>query len=346
MASGILPPASAPAAAQPAARPDLQGAALGKSPRRARALAPAQQANLAHLIHEAEHHTESRLRNALRPAISDAIKAGGLVAKNAPEEVAAHKLTEELLDSLAHRGFLTLGAVRDAISSNQIKFDDIAGTRNFFSGDPLFRINRHLTDTLDGVYHRGEVYRRLFQKVSSWAFATKVGRLITRTVLIPLGGSFIIVEGLDHTLFLLLRILTRWSWFKISWFEEYRHEPFGLILNLPFVIIALMLLGAVNWREFRITTLRTLGVIARGLGHALVDMPRWIIARPGVKAIINSREMLFALRYVFKPLAVAGVALFLRRIGFHRICAGACSGRFSRPPIFFSTAAMAGQSSR
>ncbi|HET6251674.1 MAG TPA: hypothetical protein VFE47_28570 [Tepidisphaeraceae bacterium] len=270
----------------------------------------AHQAELTHLIQHAEHHTETRLRDALRPAITNAIEAGGLLAKNAPEQVAEHKLTEELLDSLTQRGFLTLGAVRDAISSNQIKFEDISRTGTIFTRDPLFRIDRRLSDSLDGVYHRGEIYRRLFQKVSSWAFATDRGRTITRTVLIPLGGAFIIVEGLDHTVFLLFGVLTRSDWFRISWFEEYHHSDLGLILNLPFVVIALMLLGAVNSAEFRATTLRMFAAIGRAVGHLFVGVPRWIMSRPGVQAVMNSREMRFATRYVFKPLIIAAVVVF------------------------------------
>ena len=115
---------------------------------------------LAHLLHDALHHAEQRLCDALRPAIAQSLKAGNLVPRNAAERVAEKKIVEELLDKLTHRGFITLSDVRDAVANSQLKFDDIPGPIAFLRGDPLFRIDRQLSASLDGVYHRGEIYLR------------------------------------------------------------------------------------------------------------------------------------------------------------------------------------------
>ena len=52
--------------------------------------------------------------------------------------------------------------------------------------------------SLDGVYRRGEAYMRWLQRISSVLFGTTVGRFLTRYALLPLLGSFAVVEGLQH----------------------------------------------------------------------------------------------------------------------------------------------------
>ncbi|MDB5330294.1 MAG: hypothetical protein JWP03_1445 [Phycisphaerales bacterium] len=300
---------------QPRQRLVLQIKALRSAQRRVpRArLAPPQRADLTHLLDHALHHIEAALHDAVRPAIADSLAVGELLPRNAVEQVAGNKLVEELIDGLVHRGFLTLGNVRDAISRNQLKLDDVPGFRAYFQGDRLLRIDRALSDSLDGVYHRGEAYLRFFQRASSIFFATHSGRFFTRTVLMPLGGAALILEGLDHTLLLLVRLITGWRWLKLSRLDELKHESFGpfLLDNLPFVFLALMLLGALNWPAFRTAVIRALRGIGRGLKAVLLDAPRWIAARPWLRALARSREARFALRYVVKPLAFAGMAVLL-----------------------------------
>ncbi|MDB5289962.1 MAG: hypothetical protein JWL69_1203 [Phycisphaerales bacterium] len=268
---------------------------------------------LAQLLHDALHERESVLHESLRPAIADALDAGGVQPRNAVETVAAHKLVAELIDGLTHRGFLTLGNVRDAISRNQLKLDDVPPSHQFLRHDQLLRIDRSLRDALDGVYHRGEFYLRFFQRASSLFFATRPGRFITRTVLLPLGGSFLILEGLDHTLLLLVRKITGWHWLKLSRLDEFRLESFGHFLadNLPFVLLAVILLGVLNWPEFRSAVLRALRGLARITKAILIDAPRWLATRPWLQTLARSREARLALRYVVKPLAFAAAVVLL-----------------------------------
>ncbi|HWE96835.1 MAG TPA: hypothetical protein VG269_22940 [Tepidisphaeraceae bacterium] len=300
---------------QPRQRLVLQIKSLRSAQRRVpRArLAPAQRAALTHLLDHALHHVEAALHDAVRPAIVDALAAGELLPRNAVEQVAGNKLVEELIDGLVHRGFLTLGNVRDAISRNQLKLDDVPGFGPYFRGDRLLRIDRALSDSLDGVYHRGEAYLRFFQRASSIFFATHSGRFFTRTVLMPLGGAALILEGLDHTLLLLVRLATGWKWLKLSRLDEFRHESFGpyLLDNLPFVFLTLMLLGALNWPAFRTAVWRALRGIGRGIKLVLIDVPCWIAARPWLRAMARSREALWLFRFVLKPLLIALPALLL-----------------------------------
>ena len=276
-------------------------------------LTPPQRAKFAQLLHDALHHIEGRLHDALRPAITQSLEAGGLSPRNAVEQVAGQKLTEELIDGLTYRGFLTMGNVRDAISRNQIKFDDLHTRSDFLKLDPLLRIDRRLSDALDGVYHRGELYVCFFLAFSSLMFATRIRRFFTRTVLMPLAGAFIFLEAFDHTLFLLIRKLTGWHWFKLSRLDEFKHEPLGhfLLLNLPFVILAVVLLGSLNWPAFRAAVGRSLKLFFKGLGIILIDAPRWIVHRSGIGAVVKSRAFRLSLRFVAKPLIFALLAILL-----------------------------------
>jgi hypothetical protein len=276
-------------------------------------LAAVQRDRLTHLLHEALHRTEARLREGLRAAIVSGLAAGGVRPRNAVERVAEGKLVEELLDGLAGQGFLTMGSVRDAISRNQIKLHDIEGFGAFFSGDQLLRIDRRLSRTLDGVYHRGEAYLRFFQKGSSLLFATAWGRALTRFVLLPAGGAYVILEALDHTLVKIFNWLTGSTWLKLGRLEEFKDHRFGeaLLDNTQFVLLTLFLVGLINWPAFRHTVMRGLRGLGRGLHKGLVEGPHWLATRPWVQAIWKSRAVRLGMRFVVKPLAFAEAAWLL-----------------------------------
>lgn len=155
---------------------------------------------LAQLLHKSIDHCEHQLRVTLRPRIQQTFAAVGLVPANLPEKVGEQKLTEELLDRIVERGFLTMGDLRDTISRNNLKLPDLSGVFELFRGDPLLRTNRRLGSSLDGVYRRGEIYRRWLQRLSSLGFGNWVGRLLTLYLVLPFGGAFVVLEGLQHLL--------------------------------------------------------------------------------------------------------------------------------------------------
>ncbi len=270
-------------------------------------LAPQQRRELTQLLHDALEHVESRLRQAARPVINETLDAGGLHPTDAVEEVARQKLTEELIDRLADRGFLTFGDLRDGIARNQIKFDDVSRSLRSFGGDPLLRIDRRLADSLDGVYHRAEVYLRFFQRGSSLFFGTRLGRFLTRTLLMPVGGSFLIMEALDHTIFLVIRKLTGHEWIRMSWLEEYDSAPLGrfLIDNVNVLILALILVGVLNWPAFRAVTGRACRLVGHALWSICIDIPCRLAKHPWILSITRSRTVRLLLRGIAKPLCVA-----------------------------------------
>lgn len=153
---------------------------------------------LASLIHNATDLAEEQMRERMRPAIQGTLKQVGLAPRSVPEQVAFDKLTEESLDCIAERGYLTMGYLRDAISRNDLKLPDLTDPKDLIRGDHLLRSDDRLDVALDGVYRRGEFYLRWLQVISSIAFGTRAGRFATLFLIIPFGGAKVIVDGIHH----------------------------------------------------------------------------------------------------------------------------------------------------
>jgi hypothetical protein len=107
-------------------------------------LADADRMRLGGLLMAAVERAEEGLRERFRPLISRSLLKTGMRPTNRAERVALRKLTEELLDQVVERGFLTMGDLRDATSRNNLKLPDLAGVREFFRGDRLLRADRRL----------------------------------------------------------------------------------------------------------------------------------------------------------------------------------------------------------
>src|SRR5262249_13113796 len=116
--------------------------------------------------------------------------------KNPLEKVAFGKMTEEILDRVIDSGFLTFSDLRDTISRNQLKLADLTDPQDFIRGDPLIRLDRRLAGVLDGVYRPGEFYLRWLERFTALNFGTKLGRLFTSYVTLPVVGGFLIVFAL------------------------------------------------------------------------------------------------------------------------------------------------------
>ncbi len=143
--------------------------------------------------------SEERLRERIRPAVAEALESSGLHPRHRVEEVARDKLVEEFVDGIVLKGFARMGDLRDTLSRNQLKLHDLASAGTFFHGDQFLQIDQNLSKPLDGVYHAGEAYLRLFQRISSLLFGTPLGRLFTYYFLVPYGGAFLLLEVLGHT---------------------------------------------------------------------------------------------------------------------------------------------------
>jgi hypothetical protein len=153
---------------------------------------------LAGLLQEAAHLAEHQMRTRMRPVVQQTLQRVHLDPASVPEQVAFDKLTEDSLDCIADRGYLTMGYLRDAISKNDLKLPDLKEPYELWRGDHLLRADDRLDVALDGVYRRGDFYLRWLQITSSVFFGTRAGRFTTLFLVIPFGGALVIVEGVKH----------------------------------------------------------------------------------------------------------------------------------------------------
>ena len=159
---------------------------------------------LSDLLHAAADAAEHLLRKRMEPLVASALTEAGFVPNGVVERVAFRKVTHELLDGVVQRGFLTLGDLRDAISRNQLKMPDLTDVQEFVSGDPLLRTDKQLASRVDGVYQRGPFYLRWLQRVSSLAYGTSYGRLLTKFLFLPFGLSFLTLMAVEEVAHLVI----------------------------------------------------------------------------------------------------------------------------------------------
>jgi hypothetical protein len=245
------------------------------------------------LLATATRTTGSAARETLRPRIEVAIRDAGLVPGCLVEEAAFEKLVDELLDMVMHRGFVSFGSVRDAVSRNQLKLPDLHGPGEWLTGDPLLRLDRRLAAGLDGAYRAAPAYLALMQRLSALFFGWSAGRLLTTHVLLPFGGAWIILRGLEH----IIEPITEYSLGE-TWHVYTQARWLALGCGLWAVIH----LAAV--RTAAVGALRGLAVGAHYLG---VVLPSRLLRLPLVEAVLTSGPMRWFLRHAWSPLVLTAV---------------------------------------
>jgi hypothetical protein len=243
----------------------------------------AQRRQLSALLHAAAERVEAQFRRRAGPRVLAALDAVGLKPANLPERVAQKKLSEELLDRVVERGFVTLGDLRDAMSRNTLKLPDLARPADFFRGDRLLEADRRLAEAIDGVYRRGEFYLRWMQRLSALAFGTRTGRFLTRYAAVPFGGAYLALAGVEHVV------------------EFITHRKLHINSPLNLLLLGLFLLGLLYVERFRRVVRHGWSVFCRLVRAVAIDLPCWIACWPVVRQILDSRVFLLAEQYVLKP---------------------------------------------
>lgn len=260
---------------------------------------------LAALLRTALHHAEARLRERFRPLLEAALRDVGLAPATFVERVARDKLIEELLDRIAERGLLRMGDLRDALSRNRLKLADLSGPDEFFRGDPLVRANRKLTSSLDGVYRRGEFYLRWLQRLSSLAFGTQTGRFLTKYLALPFGGAFVALEGLQHMVEPVARLLHGAAPAADELEELVEAEHVHLLNVYSWLGVGGVLFLLLHVAPLRHALARGLVLAWRGLRAVLLDLPSTVLRMPMIRKVLDSVPYLLLHRYLIKPLVLA-----------------------------------------
>jgi hypothetical protein len=261
----------------------------------------AQRRLLARLLRSATERAEQNVRAVLRPRILGVLETVGLHPETAPERVARGKLVEELLDHAVTKNFIHLAHLRDALSKNQLKLEDLASTRQLVNGDPLLHADALLDVELDGVYRRGEIYLRALQKFSSVAFGTRPGRFATLYVLLPFGGAFVLLEGIGHLILPVMRALSL--------------GEIQVLTQRSFWATSAAVFGLLHSELLRRIAMRILGWIGRVLAFVFLRAPRWVLTRPTIRRILRSRPVRVIMRRVLVPASLTAGIIWLSPLG-------------------------------
>ena len=262
-------------------------------------IAPEERHSLARLERHAVAGSEEQLRQRLRPLVHATLDEVRLQPHNFPERVARNKLTEELLDLVCERGFVTVGDLRDVVSRNNLKLADLSGADEFFLGDPLIRANRKLSVALDGIYRRGEIYLRWLQRLSSLAFGTRPGRFLMRYLVLPYGIAYVALEGTLH----LLHMVQRWS-------GQPRTHLLPVATLVTVAVLGTFLLAVMHAPWFRRQVLGMLRQLAGIVRLLCLDLPAAFFRLPVVQRILDSKPFAVIANVFLKP-AVITAALAL-----------------------------------
>ena len=244
-----------------------------------------QRVGLSELLRSASQQAELRLRQRFRPLLIEALSAVGLQPHNLPETASRNKLVEELLDRIVDSGFLAMGDLRDGLSRNRLKLPDFSGPLDLLRGDQLLRADRRLSQSLDGVHRRGEFYLRWMQQLSSLAFGTRTGRLLTRWVAVPFGGAYMILAFLSHEF----------------------HALAGSDSLPSVLLLGSFLAGVFNVPRFREGLVRMLKRAGGAARQWLVAPLLRVMRAEWVQRLLHSPGMRRLWRLLLKPLLLTGV---------------------------------------
>jgi hypothetical protein len=137
-----------------------------------------------------------RLADQLRPHLRASLEEAGFNPANHREQVAAHKMREELLDVIQRRRHLKFTDVRDIVARNILRLPDPT-LEEIRHGDRLAHFDRIAAKALPGVYKPGEFYIKGLQQLGAPLFGTPRGRLILRHLVLPAGLAFLGLKTLD-----------------------------------------------------------------------------------------------------------------------------------------------------
>jgi len=262
---------------------------------------------LSRLLHAAADAAEHILRRRMEPLVREALRAAGFVPQGVVERVALQKVTQELLDGVVQRGFLTLGNLRDAISRNQLKMPDLNNVRELVTGDPLLRADKILSSPLEGVYQRGPFYLRWLQRASSLAYGTACGRVLTKFFFLPFGLSFLSLMAAEEIAHLVIGA------------DRSAAHQFLIYSSTNMFWLGLFIFACIHLLSFRNVVILLLKATRKVLKLVLLDAPRRIVEFPLVEWVLKSFPMRLFRRFLLTPLLATSVlCLFLPFFGVYQ----------------------------
>lgn len=244
------------------------------------------------LLSRAQENSHEMVRSALRPRIERTLMHVGLRHTSGPEKQGRDNLVFELLDQVVDRGFVSLSQWRDGVSRNELKLPDLASMSQLVRGDALLLADERLSVELDGIYRRGDVYVRWLQKLSSLAFGTKSGRILSLWLILPALGAFTVVEGLRHIVGPIAAWFGGRPW-QFNW--------------IAFVSTALFLLGLLHSDWIRIASRVLLEWLGWVLSLLFIKLPKALFGGMVLQRLLGRAGFRTFLRMGLLPAGLATV---------------------------------------
>lgn len=279
------------------------------------------------LLQRAASLSEEQMRKRMRPVLQQTLQDVQLVPGNIPEQVAADKLVEDALDCISSRGYLTLGYLRDSISRNDLKLPDLSDIRDLWRGDYLLRADDRLEYAMDGVYRRGEFYLRALQTTSSIFFGNRTGRFATLFLIIPFGGAYVAVRGVELMLHRLPanRPADQAEAQPVAEAQETSSSSTTMVVEqpvkpamadadrsiaaaaAPVLMLGFLLMALIHVGWFRRRFLRVIFSFFKVVRRCLLDYPVRILRQPIVQWFWRNRSVVKIRRLVVVPMLAAAI---------------------------------------
>ena len=238
---------------------------------------------------------EKLLRDEIRPIIENNLQSVGLKGEGAFGEIARRRLVEEFLDRIIEQGYLNYSELRDMISRNHLKLEDIKDAASFFKGDALLALDENLSLQLDGVYRRSDFYLRWLEKSTALNFGTATGRTLTKFLTLPFGGSFLLIESADL-------ISDKISGDRIP----------DLIRVLTFITLGIFFFGVINSHSFRTFVFDCLLIFWKTAKFIFYKIPSTLLTWNPFLLIWKSLPVQIIYSLILKPLLFTeAIALWL-----------------------------------
>ncbi|MFM1803008.1 MAG: hypothetical protein RJA81_2360, partial [Planctomycetota bacterium] len=262
---------------------------------------------LRRLLERAIHTVEIRFRAHVRPILELSLTKADLIPTNLPEKNALQIIIDQLIDIIVDQGYITLGTLRDTISRNDLKINDLQSFSQWYFGDSLLKADRILESSLAGIYRRGEIYLRGLQRASSAVFGRPLGRSVTWYITLPFLGAFMLMGGL----YFIPEEINHWVLESVNLHIYVPHQLNPIQHPRNILIVGLFMMGMIHHKGFRewvLHTLRRSSLYAKGV---LWDWPRRVLATPFIKLIFGSQWMIQTWKWVIKPLGFTALIWWL-----------------------------------
>ncbi|BBM87866.1 hypothetical protein [Candidatus Uabimicrobium amorphum] len=268
---------------------------------------------LINLMQSTFENEENRIREHYRPLLEEAFVQAGLHPKESDgilsqrESVALYKMQEEVLDLFVDKGYVHMTDLRDIISRNQLKMNDLRSPQEFILGDQLLRLDKKIDKVLLGVHHRGEIYMRMIHRVSSLLFGFSVGRWCAKYIATPFGGAYALIEMclyIGKKFGKLFKHEIEMSAYRLHTLQQHYIYPLdqkNSTKPILVMVIGFALLFFFYTKIGRRTGKQIINYMVKLLRLIFIKIPKWLWFLPPIQFLYKLTFWRFLNIFVFRP---------------------------------------------